>query len=856
MSEPVRLRFGPFELNFRQRTLLRDGQPIPLGSRAFDVLSVLAQRRDREVSKAELLDLAWPGLVVEENNLQVQVSTLRKLLGPQAITTIPGRGYRFGAEVDVTLDGGAPTVHADSVESATPARSHAAQIGNLPARLPPLFGRDEERAEIQQLLGPNALVTVVGAGGIGKTSLAVAAVHAFRDKWRDGVWVVDLAPVSERAKIAVTVAQTVGIASRDPDVTPEAIATVLQSQSMLLLLDNCEHLVEEVARFAAAILAHAPGVQLLTTSQQPLNVHGEHVFNLHPLAVPAIEEQIVDESLGAIRLFAERARAVDRRFAIGPTNAAAVADLCRRLDGLPLAIELAAARVRQLGVQGLRDRLGERFRLLTAGSRFALRRHQTLHAALDWSHGLLSAEEQAVLRRVAVFAGGWTLEAAEQLASDDRIDEWAVLEHLAALVDKSMVVVHGGETPRYTLLETTRAYALEKLAQAGETESLVKRHAQVMLAVFGRADEERFGEQSALSDTAHIERVQRDFDNLRAALEWATGDGGDEALAIALAAASAEAFYAAGLAAEGLAVLRALMPRVTTNVDDVISARFWFAVASVCANDRIEDGAYVQALEHAEQGCRRHQWQRRLYLTLLCKAWRHISREEIVAGEAALAEAVSMERPHWPGWLRSERWNTQVKLIEQTRAFEDAPAVFETIATLLPRQGEERRRRRLAGNTVAHWNHRQQWDRVVSLVDDLHRQRGHQMDGWDYGHLVQALTQLGRLDDAQQRLRQAMPLWRANAIVHVWLHVAIRLAVAQGRIADAVRLVGAEDASPSQYGRQNHRAAYVRAESLRLIEAAAMDPAQRERWQREGASLDEAAIVALCLGEAGAAPPT
>jgi len=505
-----------------------------------------------------------------------------------------------------------------------------------------------------------------------------------------------------------------------------------------------------------------------------------------------------------------------------------VIDVCRHLDGIPLAIELAAARVGLLGITGLRDRLGERFRVLTAGSRFALRRHQTLHAALDWSHGLLSADEQTVFRRLGVFAGGCTLEAAQHVAADEKTDEWSVLEHLGALVDKSMVVAQGGDSPRYSLLETTRAYALEKLALTGETEALVKRHAQAMRALFEQADEERFGEQGTLSMDDYIDLLQPEMDNLRAALAWATSAGGDETLAIALAAASASAFVAVGQLAEGLGVLRNLIPRVTPPVEYRLAARFWFSVAAYGGDARIEEAIYVQALERAELGCGTQGWPRRLYRVLINKAWRLIREHDFKAGEAVLAEAVRIESPQLPGWLRCARWNTQAHLHTQSGAYDAAATDHETAAALLPPRGEEASRSVILLNTAVGRNFEGQWDRAESmlapLIDRLRAQRRYLgTAAWAYGHLVLALTQLARLDDAQERLQQATPLWRADAIFHLWLHVAIGLACAQGRIADAMRLVGWEDASPHQFGRKDRLAASVREESARLIEAGAPD---------------------------------
>jgi predicted ATPase/DNA-binding winged helix-turn-helix (wHTH) protein len=796
-------RFGRIEVRSIERQLLINGQPAVLGARAFDLLLALVEHRDRVVSKNELLELVWPGLVVEENNLQVQISTLRKLLGPHTIATIPGRGYHFTAVLHTGVD-------SESALLATPALSAATAVsealGNVPSHVPSLIGRDEELRSLLSQIETHRLVTIIGAAGMGKTVLAVAAAHAMRDRWRDGTWLVELAPVTEPAQVAHAVAEALRISLGAAGPAQDLVVGVLQSRSLLLVLDNCEHVLDAAAALAAAIVAHAPDVHVLATSQELLNVTGEKVVKLGPLGLPDASEAPGDGAgFGALRLFAERAQAVDPGFELRAANATAVADICRHLDGLPLAIELAAARVRVLGVQGVRERLDERFRVLTGGARTALRRHQNLHAALDWSHALLSPDEQVVLRRLGVFVGGFTLELAQDVAGDTRLDEWAVPDALSALVDKSMVVAQSGDAPRYALLETTRAYALEKLAQAGETDALVRRHAEAVRALFERADEERFGEQGTLSEDAYVERLQPELDNLRAALAWATGSGGDETHAIALAASSARVVEAVGLAAEGLARLCALMPRVGPGVDTAVATRFWWAISMVARDWRIDDGLYVQALERAGHGCRALGWQRRHYSVLLQKAWRLFRQQEIADGEAVLAEAIGMEQPRWPGWLRSGRFNTQSLVAQQTGApLEVALACYEAIDALLPPEGEALRRHRLTANMGVALMFHHQWQQAASLLEPLVagarlRRRHPVMPSWTYGNLLEALVPLGRLGEARKWLREALPLWRADAIVHAFLHAAIRLLAAEGRIADAMRLVGAEDVSPRQF---------------------------------------------------------
>ena len=345
-------RFGRFELNPATRQLLVDKQSALVGARAFDVLLALIERRDRVVTKNELLDLVWPGLVVEENNLQVQVSALRKALGPQAVSTIPGRGYRFVA----ALENDPAPAQSHPSESVTLSATAGAKLTNLPEELPLLYGRDEDLAAVRSLIDAHKLVTIVGAGGIGKTRLARATVHSLRDRYVDGVWFVDLAPVSDPALTASTVASTLNL-RLGADSRPDEIADMLRTNAMLIVLDNCEHLLEAVAELATTLRRVAPQVQLLATSQMPLKVPAEQMYRLGTLAVPVEASAAIARQAGAVALFTARLQAVDSRFELNDENVGDVIDICRRLDGIALAIELAAARVPLLGVAGLRGRL-------------------------------------------------------------------------------------------------------------------------------------------------------------------------------------------------------------------------------------------------------------------------------------------------------------------------------------------------------------------------------------------------------------------------------------------------------------------------------------------------------------------
>ncbi|MBP8296706.1 MAG: helix-turn-helix transcriptional regulator, partial [Burkholderiales bacterium] len=461
-------RFGSAEVRPAERALLIGGAPVALGGRAFDLLVALLERRGKLVTKDELLDAVWGRVIVEEGNLHVHISTLRKLLGAGLIVTIPGRGYR--------LETAAGAAAQPVAEAAT--RGGAGDFS--PAGL---FGRDNDLASLDSLLGAHRLVTIAGPGGIGKTRLARAAMGAARARYPDGVAMVELAALSDPALIPGAIAAALQLplgAAGDPLATVIAAVRPLR---MLLLLDNAEQVVDGVARLAQGLLQGNGAVRLLVTSQAPLKLDEERLYRLGGLEVPEPADDLrAEEALtyGAVALFDERVRAADRHFRLTDANVGAVVSICRRLDGIALALELAAARCPLLGLQMVSQHLDERFRLLRSGSRTAPSRQQTLQAAMDWSHALLSPGQQCAFRQLGVFAGGFTLDLARQVLHQPGVDEWGNVDLLAELVERSLVAVAEGEAPRYRLLETGRAYALEKLVQAGELGVLRQRHAQAL----------------------------------------------------------------------------------------------------------------------------------------------------------------------------------------------------------------------------------------------------------------------------------------------------------------------------------------------------------------------------------------
>ncbi len=409
---------------------------------------------------------------------------------------------------------------------------------NLPSQFTSYVGRGSKMTEVGKLLAANRLVTLTGAGGVGKTRLAVEVADRLAAEYADGVWYVDLAPITAPAAVPVTVAHALGLPDQPGRSTIDTVVRFVRDRRMLVVLDNCEHLLDASAELVVALLGAASGLTVLATSREPIGVPGEATWRVPSLSM-------VDE---AIELFADRARLTQGDFAITDDNAATVAEICRRLDGIPLAIELAAARVRALSVAEILDSLHDRFRLLTGGARTAVRRQQTLRASVDWSHALLTDTERILFRRLAAFLGGFDFDAAQAVAGADGLQRYQVLDHLTLLVDKSLVVAENirGRT-RYRLLETVRQYALEKLGESGEADALRSRHRDHYTALAAVLD------APAGSDyEQRLEQAEIEIDNLRAAFGWSR-ENADVELALALACSLQPLWLGRGRIREGLA---------------------------------------------------------------------------------------------------------------------------------------------------------------------------------------------------------------------------------------------------------------------------------------------------------------
>jgi len=585
------LEFGRFRLFTRQRELRCGDAPVPLGSRAFEVLLILIEAVGELVTKEELLARVWPGAVVEEGNIQVQVSALRKALGEDRalILTVPLRGYRFTGEVRA-LDADGRGLPAEGPESPGQVTS------NLPAPVSDFIGRETELRELEELLRHNRLVTVVGTGGIGKTRLGLEVARASIAAFADGVWLAELAPLTDPDLVPSAINTALGLQSGAGRWTIERLAAALRGRRLLLVLDNCEHVIGAAAREAESLLRAAPGIRVLATSQEPLGLEGECSYRLSPLEFPAEEAAELAAALrhDAVRLFVARARAADPHFSLSERNAATVAMICRRLDGIPLAIELAAARAAALGIEGLARRLDLRFHVLTGGRRTALPRHQTLRATLDWSHRLLAEPDRVVLRRLTVFAGTFSLDAAAKVVADAALPEWEVIGRIAELVDKSLVVADSaGTARRYRLLETTHAYAMEKLADSGEFGSLARLHALHFRDHFRGA----LALWEATPSVEWLEAQAPEIDNIRVALDWAFGADGDPTVGIELAAASYPLWNLLSLMHEGRARLERATAALGAATAKRLEAQLWYAYGFLSTGE--PRGRAVPALRRA-----------------------------------------------------------------------------------------------------------------------------------------------------------------------------------------------------------------------------------------------------------------
>jgi predicted ATPase/DNA-binding winged helix-turn-helix (wHTH) protein len=776
-------RFGSMEVRPAERQVLINGAPAALGARAFDLLMALIERRERVVNKAELFDAVWPGLVVEENNLQVQVNSLRKLLGPRAIATVPGRGYQFVAAPD-------PSAATNGIAS----RETTTNPNNLPQSRTRFIGREKALDDCATLLNDVRLLTLSGIGGCGKTRLAQELAQRQLSAFPDGVWFVDLGPLPDAKRVPSTVATTLGI--KDAIESPlERLTEHLKSRRTLVVLDNCEHVIDAAVESIDALLGNCSALKIVATSREALGMKGEQIFMVRSLSLPATTELNEVLRSEAVRLFVDHARLALPDFAVDERNAAAVAEICRRLDGIALAIELAAARVKVLSVDEIRSRLDDRFRLLTGGNR-AMPRHQTLHATMQWSHDLLTAPERRLFRRLAVFAGGCTLAAATAV-SGDTTDEYDTLERLTALHDKSLLLVDRDTQaqPRYRMLETVRQYAEERLNEEGEGDDVRTRHLLHYVALAERAAPDLYGPRQG----EWYGTLWREQENLVAAHAWCAHapQGGEHALRLTASLSpfwSATSQYACGYQLAEAALGLAGGDPVCIDGGRVLCAMSYYA---------LRFGRYNIALSFAE---------RSLAIGralddagLIAKALARVGMGLATTGEPARAivayeEAIVVARSENDGHSLSFALNGIAELHRGLGNFADAEAFYEQSITLARVQQNAR------GIAIG------------------------------LGNLASLLIARGQLDRARPALAESMTLGSgigSKAMVECQLDVVAALAAASASHATAARLHGATLARMRESGTRHDPVdeAFISgwmARSRETIGAAAFDAAEAE----------------------------
>lgn len=863
LRPPDVCRFGDFELQPAERRLLRAGQALPLQAKTLDLLIALVEHAGLLLSRQALIDRVWPDVVVEESNLTVQINALRKVLGSELVVTVPGRGYRFNAAIQRP----APAV------AEGPERLPHAAMQNRRNPLPevpgPLIGRDGDLAALSALLDRESLVTLTGAGGMGKTRLAMAVLHSRHALPEHGICFVDLSKVTQAEALADAIAAAAGL--RRPEGGPAAsLALAMAPLDLLMVLDNAEHIVEIVADLLQPLRLAAPRLRLLVTSQVPLRLAGEAVYRLGPLAVP---DEGVDArtamNFGAVALFVQRVQAQDHRFRLEDSQVAMVSALCRSLDGAALAIELAAARMSALGLPTLLASMSERLRLLNRGPRDAPIRQQTLRATLSWSHGLLNPAEQAVFRRMAVFHGGAPLGLIQQVVADDparphadgaaALDEWAVLDALGGLVDRALVqwVDLGQGVPvsdseaavRYQLLESPRALAAEALHAAAEVPRLQARHAQALCAWLQQAMTDLLDGRIGMADW--VLHLTPDLDNAVAALRQALQRDPEQALSIApvlaLALGRTRHRERSALWTEMAPLLDG--PPLGSSAQRALAgwqcADHWATVRTELALTRARS-AHADAIESGDPR-----------LTCLCLdvmafcAWRLRDRESLefavtqlrgldLHGRSAFVRSSAAAIEAWHAmslgaWPAAVRWfNCQAELLraagmDEARAFNNVAGVHL-----------------LAGQTA------QAITITGALVERLQGTRDlAALCAFLLNHSAALLAE-DRAEEARAVLRRSWPLARQFDRLQLWADDAAQVAALAHRPEAALRLLGYADAAFVALGQPRELADQVRYErSLSLIRAdwpSGRDEADVERLRVSGAAMTADELAALAFG--------
>ncbi|HWZ72767.1 MAG TPA: winged helix-turn-helix domain-containing protein [Casimicrobiaceae bacterium] len=835
---------GPFRLDTKTGVLSKGGEPVALGSRAVAVLATLVERSAEFVPKGAIMDAAWPGLIVEESNLAVQISAIRRALadapgGERWIETLARRGYRFVGPVT------------EIREREPKAVATRGEQSNLPAPLTSFIGRERELVEIKRLLPANRLVTIVGVGGIGKTRLALQVAAEVVDAYHDGVWLVELGSIKDPLLVPASVAQVLGVQERAGRPVADTLCGYLKSRQLLLILDNCEHLLDACTRLADAVLRGTREVTIVVTSREPFQLAGEQTYPLPPLSLP--DPSAGTEAMArseAVQLLVERVKRQLPDFELTATRAPAIAQLCIHLDGIPLALELAAARVRSLSIEQINARLNDRFKLLTGGSRTALPRQQTLRATLDWSYDLLAEDERRVLRRLSIFPSSFTLEAASAVSSDDALDEFAVIDLLSQLVARSLIVAdttdRGG---RYRFLETTRAYALEKLAETEEVDAMRGRHAQYFRDRFEHA----YDEWSRMSDAEWRAVYLPELDNVRVALDWALGAAGDPAVGISLAGASGSLWQILWLWDEGATWLEAAIACVGAQTRLTDQARLWF-----CLGILQTYSAPIRAMAALERAV--DLYRRASDPSGLGPSLRLLGRERVFTGQFEqatldLAEAFPLlERDGLPRQLAGY-FGDLGALNMLTGDLTGARMNFERADTIFRDIGAESARLvmllNLGDMTWMLGDLDAATVRFCEAAELIRRMPFIRRDrlGVCLTNLAGVHIERGDLDKALVAAREGLPLCKeAGSTWNTLDHLALRAALV-GKVADAARLAGYMDSTFAAKGQPRQPNEARARDRLRTLLQETLTAGELQRLLAEGAKMTEDEACSLALEE-------
>ena len=747
----------------------------------------------------------------------------------------------------------------DLPDAFPPLRSLDALPNNLPRQLTSFVGRDTVLADVGALVQRSALVTLLGPGGAGKTRCAVQAGAELLDGWVDGVWLAELANIADPSLVASVIAQVLNVQETPSRTVIDSLIPFLKRKKLLLIVDNCEHVMDEARSVVSAILQACPDVRILVTSREALNIAGEEVYRMPSLEVPATTKITSENAAryGAIALFADRALSVEKTFALTDENAPAVAEICRRLDGIPLAIELAAARVNVLSPRQLARKLDERFRVLTGGDRSALPRQQTMRALIDWSYDLLSAPERTLFRRLAIFAGGFTLETASAVVIDDVVDELAVFDGLTSLVDKSLVQVdHGLRGTRYRLLESTREYAREKLDESGEAAALARAHAAAYLTLAETLEREWISTPSR----EWVARIEPELENWRAALTWALEGRGDVALGQRLASFSAVTFVTSQ--AEGRRWVQAALQTVGMETPAGLAARLDLQEAYI----DWRFGQHAASFAAAQRAMVRYRdfgnpvflvWAKRIAGNALVLQGRVAEGEEVLREALAGARALGADKV--TGWVLEALGAARcladdfagaracfaeaLDLAAASGHWQLSATVSLALAEAEFRAGDASAALRIAGEALAAYREGNDIPSIAVAQSDM----------------AAYLVALGRYDEAFSQAREIIvPLrdaQREATLAFTLQHLAAIAALrpkddphqAQDDAARAAGLLGYVDARAATLGALRENTERQEREKILIALREALGPDELERRMNEGRAWSEDRAVAQAL---------